>query len=394
MVYPSFSATALAARPLVATVLPPGEGFSPEAVGAVGLLVHRLTVALACDDAVVVGAPQRHATFRDVRFLPAPIPVLAFGGRNRRYAAGVARVLRPLMPSLIEVHNKPDVALALAEQFPGVPVTLTLHNDPVTMRGADTPAARRMLLERLAQVITVSRFLKERLLLGNTPPPDRAPVVLHNCIDLEAIPPPVPAREDVILFAGRIVADKGADSFVAACAHVLPLLPGWRAEMIGADRFRPDSPDTPFIQRLRPRLVAAKVSLRGYRPHADVLRAMRRAAIVVVPSRFDEPFGMTALEAMACGAPLVCTERGALPEVAGAAAMFVDPDDSGSIAEAILILARDRTRRETLSEAGLARAKTFAAPEAAAALQALRAAHMAVIAPPSYMEASTALMQD
>ena len=59
--------------------------------------------------------------------------------------------------------------------------------------------------------------------------------------------------------------------------------------MIGADRFAPDSPETGFIRALRPEAEAAGVAMLGYRPHGDVLAAMARAAIVVVPSRWPEP---------------------------------------------------------------------------------------------------------
>ncbi len=72
--------------------------------------------------------------------------------------------------------------------------------------------------------------------------------MLPNSID---VPPRVHrVRERLILFVGRVVADKGADAFVEACAAVLPQLPGWRAEMVGADRFSADSPPTPFSERV------------------------------------------------------------------------------------------------------------------------------------------------
>jgi len=59
--------------------------------------------------------------------------------------------------------------------------------------------------------------------------------------------------------------------------------------MIGADRFGPDSPETPFLRALRPAAEKAGVNMLGYRAHAEVLATMRRAAIVVVPSRWAEP---------------------------------------------------------------------------------------------------------
>ncbi len=344
--------------PCAAIVLPPREGFSPQAVGAVGLLVHRL--ALPGD--IVVGVPQP-APFPDVDFLPARMPIWPPLGRLARYAAGVAQVLRPRRPLLVEVHNRPVVALRLRHALPGSRLGLVLHNDPQEMRGARTPRARLRLLARL-NVVCVSEHLRRRFMEG-LPEGTRGPAVLPNCVDLAALPPPrLPeARDPVLLFAGRLTASKGADAFVEACASVLPRRPGWRAEMIGADRFSPDAADTPFLAALRPRAAAAGVHLLGHRPHPDVLAAMACAAIVVVPSRWEEPFGLAALEAMAGGAALIASPRGGLPDLVGEAAMLAGPDPV-ALAAAMLHLTADLAARSALSTAGLARAREFDRPAA------------------------------
>jgi len=349
-------------------VLPPREAFSAASTGAIGLVVQRLAAAPTGFAAAVLGPPVA-APFADAAFLPVR-PSLWPARHSIRYAGGVARVLRRLRPALVEVHNRPDVALTLAGRLADVPVALFLHNDPQGMRCARTARERRDLLVRLAAVVTVSGYLRDRLLAGIAAPP---PVtVLPNCLDLRAIPPSPAEREPVVLFVGRVVADKGADTFVRACARALPALPGWRAEMIGADRNGVDSPQTPFVRALRPLAAAAAVAMPGWRPHAELLAAVARAAIVVVPSRWPEPFGLTALEAMACGAALLCSPRGGLPEVVGEAAVPIDPDDADALGEAIVALARDPVRRATLGEAGRRRAAGFGVTQAAAALADLR----------------------
>lgn len=349
-------------------VLPPNEGFGPDAVGAIGLLVHRLARAGA--GGLVLGAQPRTTPFADVPFR-AIKPGWGFS-RAARYVAGLASAIGELRPRLVEVHNRPEIALGLARS--GRRVSLILNNDPQAMRDAGTPQQRSRMLQRLALVITSSEWLRARLLDG-VPAPARHPVVLPNCIEIPARPSG--PRENLILFAGRIVRDKGADSFVEACARVLPHLPGWRAEMIGADRFRPDSPDTDFLRALRPRAEAAGITMQGHRPNDAVLQAMQRAAIVVVPSRWAEPFGLVALEAMACGAALVCSPRGGLPEVAGQTALYADPDQPAELASVILRLATDIGLRSTLAASARLRSESFGAPEAAARLLSLRAGILA-----------------
>ncbi len=342
-----------------AIVLPPHEGFSPQAVGAVGLLVHRLVRAGA--EGTVIGVPTTYPAFVDVPFMPAS-PGWGFS-RAARYVQGVTRVLRQLRPRSIEVHNRPEVALGLADRFRGTPILLWLHNDPQDMRRMRSLAERTALLARMSRVVAVSEWISARLPVQAT--------VLPNCIDLPDLGEV--AREDLILFAGRPVADKGADSFVAACAEILPQLPGWRAQIIGAGRFMPGAAPSPFERRLVPAAAAAGVEMLGHQPHAAVMEAMQRAAIVAVPSRWQEPFGLTALEALACGAALVCSDRGGLPEVAGDAAVYADPDRPGALAAALLAVAKDPARRVTLGQVGRSRAQRFGAAEAAQALNALRA---------------------
>jgi glycosyltransferase involved in cell wall biosynthesis len=356
--------------PVVATILPPREGFGPRRTGAVGLIAHRFAMGTAGFRTVVFGGQQGGPAFADVDFRPIAPAFLIPGTVNLKFTASLVTPLLRLRPALIEVHNRVGIALALARLFSRTPVTLFLHNDPRDMRRARTPAERSAILNRLACVATVSAWLRDQFMHG-VAAPARQPEVVPNCIDF-AVLPPAGQRERLVQFIGRVVQEKGPDAFVTACAAALPAMPGWRAEIIGADRFSVDSPDTAFIRMVRAMAEGANVAMLGYRDHPDVLTAMRRAAIVVVPSRWEEPFGLVALEAMACGAAVIASNRGGLPEVAGDAAFYVDPDDPPSIATAIRTLARDEARRAALAEAGLMRARQFDLPVVAARLAELR----------------------
>jgi glycosyltransferase involved in cell wall biosynthesis len=367
---PPVSNAAAMVAPAVAMVLPPREGFAAGATGAIGLLLQRLASWPGQYTQLVIGMDLQARSFPGIEF-HAAAPSWFPGTLARRYAGGVLHQLRRLRPALVEVHNRPEVALFLARRCPELPVSLFLHNDPQGMRHASSVAQRTRLLRSLARVVAVSGFIRDRLHDG-VAEADRRGLVLANCLDLRSIPPSAIERDRVLLFAGRVVADKGADSFVQACALALQQLPGWRAAMIGADRFGPDSPDTAFLRRLRPLAEAAGVSMLGYRPHADVLAAMARAAVVVVPSRWDEPFGLTALEALACGAALAYAPRGGLPELAGAAGLPIDPDNPASMAAALVALCTEPARMAELGRLGRARAACFDLPQTAAALDALR----------------------
>jgi glycosyltransferase involved in cell wall biosynthesis len=96
----------------------------------------------------------------------------------------------------------------------------------------------------------------------------------------------------------------------------------------------------------------------GYLP-ADDLPALYSGATLLTFVSHDEGFGLPALEAMACGTPVVVADRGALPEITGDAALRADPEDPESIAAAIGRITRDAEVRERLRKRGLERARQF-----------------------------------
>ena len=84
----------------------------------------------------------------------------------------------------------------------------------------------------------------------------------------------------------------------------------------------------------------------------------RNAICLLFPS-YHEGFGLPVAEAMCCGCPVICSNRGALPEVAGDAAIIVDPDDQEAMAHAVMRILSDASLRENLSRCGLERSKLY-----------------------------------
>jgi glycosyltransferase involved in cell wall biosynthesis len=90
----------------------------------------------------------------------------------------------------------------------------------------------------------------------------------------------------------------------------------------------------------------------GYVDEADLPGLYAGALAFVLPSRY-EGLGLPCLEAMACGTPVVASDRAALPETCGSAALLVDPDDPQAVAVAVIGAATDEALRRRLSEKGL-----------------------------------------
>ena len=123
-------------------------------------------------------------------------------------------------------------------------------------------------------------------------------------------------------------------------------------------------------ERLKPR-----VRLTGYVSDDERQRLYREASVLVLPS-LAEGFGITALEAMTVGVPVVASNRGALPEVVGDSGVLVDPESAPDLSAALERVLTDPGMRRLMAERGLERARQFSWTDSADRLyDAYRAAH-------------------
>jgi len=166
---------------------------------------------------------------------------------------------------------------------------------------------------------------------------------------------PEPAPGQTFLYVGRFDPYKNVPLLVEAFARVRAREPGARLRLIGPpDPRYPEARDT--ARRLG--LGDEVVTWQGYVDHEELVRAYRDARALVLPSTY-EGFGLTVLEAMACGTPVICSNVSSLPEVAGDAACLIDPRDPVALAEAMLELLRNPAEAARLRAAGLERVRAF-----------------------------------
>ena len=104
--------------------------------------------------------------------------------------------------------------------------------------------------------------------------------------------------------------------------------------------------------------LGSAVTFTGYVPGDHLVSLYNAATVFVMPS-LSEGFGLPALEAMACGAPVAVSRRGALPEVVGEAGAYFDPLDVDDMAGTLERILGDPTLRARLAQAALDRARTF-----------------------------------
>ncbi|MCX7680618.1 MAG: glycosyltransferase family 4 protein [Anaerolineae bacterium] len=112
-----------------------------------------------------------------------------------------------------------------------------------------------------------------------------------------------------------------------------------------------------------------RVHILGFVDDRDLPALYRNAVLFAFPSLY-EGFGLPVLEAMACGVPVVCSNASSLPEVAGDAALLVDPLDTDGLAQAMALVLADAERRQAMITRGLAQAAQFTWERAATQLKA------------------------
>jgi len=166
----------------------------------------------------------------------------------------------------------------------------------------------------------------------------------------------------IVLNVGAKKRHKNQIRLVQALAGVREAVPDAQLVVAGAS--------TPYEAELRTEAahlgLAQAVALPGYVSDADLEGLYAAAAAFVFPS-LNEGFGLPVLDAMARGVPVVTSSTSSLPEVAGDAALFVDPTSVDEIASATARVLTDRALRERLVAAGRARPSAFTWDRAAAA---------------------------
>ena len=175
-------------------------------------------------------------------------------------------------------------------------------------------------------------------------------------------PAPVRARyglaPDYLLHVGTLQPRKNLARLMEAAASLRARWPELQLVLAG----QPGWQAGPILAQARAH--SDSVRLLDYVPDDDLPGLYSGARAFVFPSLY-EGFGFPVLEAMACGTPVVCSNTSSLPEVAGEAALLMDPEDTAALAGAIGRLLEDTALRENLIARGLEQARKFSWERAA-----------------------------
>jgi glycosyltransferase involved in cell wall biosynthesis len=193
-------------------------------------------------------------------------------------------------------------------------------------------------------IVANSEAVRRRLIEEGLEPVE----VVFNGVPIPSPRPPL-SSSPAVAFAGRLVREKGVDVLLRAFARVVAEIPTARLLLAG------DGPERERLTKLTAELgLSATVSMLGHLSREQLERACAVAWVQCVPSRWAEPFGMVAAEALMRGTAVVASGCGGLTEIVqdGRTGILVPPGDAEALAEALLRLLRNRELAEQMGRAG------------------------------------------
>ncbi|GAB6094372.1 glycosyltransferase family 4 protein [Desulfatiferula olefinivorans] len=263
---------------------------------------------------------------------------------NQSLSYGVWALSRK-KPTVATIHHPITVDRRIAVKSVRSFVKKAKHLRWYSFIGMQVRVARR-----LPRIITVSDFSKADIVREFKIPEDRFSVVPNGINTGIFYPMPEIRREK-----DRIIVTNSADMplkglyYLLQAVHEIAKKRPIRLTVIGTPK--KDGGVVKLIDKLG---IGHLIDFTGRISDEDFVRQYARASIAIVPSVY-EGFGLPVGEAMASGIPVISTTGGALPEVAGDAAVLVPPKDPGALAGAIMDLLNDPKRAEALGKAGYRR---------------------------------------
>ncbi len=261
--------------------------------------------------------------------------------------------------------------------FPRTPTIVTIHDViplrlPAYQLGGKVKAYMNLLSRashRATMIITISEHAKQDMVDALKIPPERIRTIYeaagdqyHPITDPETLAA-ARARYDIgeryIFYLGGLDQRKNVPQLVRAFAHLYAQLGDPNLQLVISGN--PDKQQGPLFPDPRP--IGADLGINGqiiYRfiEDEDKPAIYSGASLFVFPSLY-EGFGLPPLEAMGCGAPVVCSNRTSLPEVVGDAAISVDPQDTQALVEAMHQILSDETLQADLRARSLRQAAKF-----------------------------------
>ncbi len=283
----------------IATILPYKENYSVEKASAASLWVHEFFIKSKYKKNNIIFGNTDSKNYLSKNYKNIELFNLKFRLKSttNEYANKLIKVLSKEKFDIIEVHNRPVLLFKFSTHI-NSRFIFYFHNDPLSMSGSKSINERLKILKSVEKIIFVSDWVKERFFKGLDEKLQTKTEVVYPSVNKQR-----PSKKDKsIIFVGRLNYSKGYDLYKDAVIKILNEFPDWKAYSIGNEDRREIYFDHPRHKEL------------GFINHKKALNFLNKSEIAIVPSRWEEPFGRTALEASSRGCATIITNRGGLKE--------------------------------------------------------------------------------
>lgn len=267
----------------------------------------------------------------------------------RRYAPALNAI--PLgFDGPVFVHNNPVAVPMLAKARPHAKICLWAANELFnTYSRRETEA----VVSAAHRIICVSGYIADDLRekIGRDEPKIR---VVGNGINVERFSPDDSKRTlpPLVLYVGRVVREKGPDVLLQAAQLLKSRGVEFRVKIVGSNHFNPNDQLSEYENLLR-ELALPLGETAIFQPAVNreqVVEEYRAASVFCSPIRWKEPFGLTLLEAMASGLPVVTAPLGGAKQACGEAGIYFEAENAIDLADKLEELLRDEAKRERQGE--------------------------------------------
>lgn len=281
--------------------------------------------------------------------------------RQAAYARKVVTAIRSrgLEDHPFVLHNDPEMAVYLRDCFPRAMIIHLFHN-----ANACGGSCRRRFPKAVTAAAGVSDFIS-RWQEGYFDMPAGTVKTIYNGVDIEAFSPSpkVPGGPPVINFLGRTDATKAPDLLLRAAKKLVARTGNFSLQILGARFYWGSEPDEyqRLLDNLSRDLESEGVAVRrpGVVPRQALPEELRKAHIHVVPSSWDEPFGLATLEGMASGLAVIASRTGGTAEVVGDAGFLFQRGSEEELADYLEAFVQSSELRDAYARKARKRAEEF-----------------------------------
>jgi glycosyltransferase involved in cell wall biosynthesis len=296
----------------IAILLPYKENYSKLNAGAVSIFVND-TVRLSKynKDIKVYGSTISKKVLKN--YVNINFQKKFYQSSSNEYLRCFLYKIKNKKIDILEIHNRPHYVNFL-KNHSNCKKVLFFHNDPLNMQGSVSVKERLNLLNITDKIIFNSNWSKSRFLidLPSWTNQDKLSIIYQSTSKTKIN---FTKKKNIISFIGKLNTSKGYDIFGKAIIRILNKHDNWKAIVIGDEPRQKISFNHKNLDHL------------GFKENSFILKKLKEVSIATVPSRWDEPFGRSSLEAASRGCALILSNTGGLSETTNHAVILSEISD-------------------------------------------------------------------